>query len=143
MFGAHGEYLMQVVMRHGRPGQWRLLVLEDTGELLAADAKSRTGQGLSRLLNVVDGLIGQGFPALVLVTTNEELSSLHPAIARPGRCAVRVEFAPLSEVDSSEWLARRGVEDAGRGERTIAELYALGEGYSLPSPPRASVGFAP
>ena len=40
---------------------WRLLVLEDTGELLTPDAKTVIGQGLSRFLNVVDGLIGQGF----------------------------------------------------------------------------------
>ena len=49
-------------------------------------------QGLSRFLNVVDGLIGQGSRILVLVTTNEELGALHPAIARPGRCAANVLF---------------------------------------------------
>ena len=52
---------------------WRLLILEDTGELLALDARYQTGQGLSRLLNVVDGLIGQGLRVVVLVTTNEPL----------------------------------------------------------------------
>jgi hypothetical protein len=31
--------------------KWRLIVLEDTGELLGVDAKLDTGQGLSRLLN--------------------------------------------------------------------------------------------
>src|SRR5919106_1095736 len=67
-------------MVHGRaPGDkpesapsWRLLILEDTGELLSADARIQAGQGLSRFLNVVDGLIGQGLRILVLVTTNEE-----------------------------------------------------------------------
>ena len=44
---------------------WRLLVLEDTGALLSADARERAGQGLSRFLNVVDGLIGQGLRVLV------------------------------------------------------------------------------
>jgi hypothetical protein len=39
---------------------WRVLVLEDTGELLTPDVKMVIGQGLSRFLNVVDGLIGQG-----------------------------------------------------------------------------------
>jgi hypothetical protein len=37
---------------------WRLLVLEDAGELIQADARAAAGQGLSRFLNVVDGLIG-------------------------------------------------------------------------------------
>ena len=70
---------------------WRLLILEDTGELLAADAKYQTGQGLSRLLNVVDGLIGQGLRVIVLVTTNEPLRAAPPGgrpagpVRRPGR----------------------------------------------------------
>jgi hypothetical protein len=116
-FGEHADYLMSVLtqpgyadlpdprmMRYmampggyvemGGPGDdedgkkaWRLLVLEDTGELLTPDAKSIIGQGLSRFLNVVDGLIGQGLRVLVLVTTNEPIKALHPAVARPGRCA--------------------------------------------------------
>jgi hypothetical protein len=53
----------------------------------AADAKEQAGQGLSRFLNVVDSIIGQGLRVLILVTTNEPLRRLHPAVSRPGRCA--------------------------------------------------------
>lgn len=45
--------------------RWRLLVLEDCGEFLRADAKQEMGQGLSRLLNLTDGLLGQGLNLLV------------------------------------------------------------------------------
>jgi hypothetical protein len=107
---------------------WRLLVMEDTGELLAADARERTGQGLSRFLNVVDGLIGQGLRVIVLVTTNEEIRKLHPAVARPGRCAANVLFEALSADEASEWLRGHGVEDGAPGSRTLASLYAQAEG---------------
>ena len=103
--------------------RWRLLILEDTGELLAADAKERTGQGLSRLLNVVDGLIGQGLRVLVLVTTNETLRSLHPAVSRPGRCASQIEFAAFSAEEAAEWLARHGADASGQ-VATLATLFA-------------------
>src|SRR6185503_15177426 len=66
--------------------KWRLIVAEDTGELLTKDAKMQTGQSLSRLLNVCDGLIGQGLRSLVLITTNDELGTMHDAVTRPGRC---------------------------------------------------------
>ena len=112
---------------------WRLLVLEDTGELLTPDAKSIIGQGLSRFLNVVDGLIGQGLRVLVLVTTNEELRRLHPAVARPGRCAANVPFAPLSDVEANEWLRARGVDQSVDGRHTVASLYAQLEGNEQPS----------
>jgi len=84
--------------------RWRLLVLEDTGELLTADAKENVGQALSRLLNVTDGLIGQGMRLLILVTTNEEVGKLHPAVTRPGRCASQVDFTALSASEAEAWL---------------------------------------
>jgi hypothetical protein len=119
---------------------WRLLVLEDTGELLTPDAKSIIGQGLSRFLNVVDGLIGQGLRVLVLVTTNEELRRLHPAVARPGRCAANIEFAPLAADEAAEWLRARGVESAPSGRRILASLFAQLEGLDA-NEPRAGFGF--
>lgn len=106
-------------------GRWRVLLLEDTGEILAADAKEKTGQALSRLLNVVDGLIGQGLRILVLVTTNEELKKLHPAVSRPGRCAARIEFGPFKGSEGKAWANAHGVAFDGDGQKTIAELYAL------------------
>jgi hypothetical protein len=107
---------------------WRVLVLEDTGELLTADAKVVIGQGLSRFLNVVDGLIGQGLRVLVLVTTNEPIRKLHPAVARPGRCAANVEFAALNSDEASDWLAAHDVADGAAASMTLAELYARAEG---------------
>jgi hypothetical protein len=122
------------------PKHWRLLVLEDTGELLTPDAKSIIGQGLSRFLNVVDGLIGQGLRVLVLVTTNEELRRLHPAVARPGRCAANIEFEPLGEDEAAEWLSSRGVEPARSGRRDLASLYAELDGLDASGQPE-KVGF--
>jgi len=99
-------------------GKWRVLILEDTGELLSANAKEKYGQGLARLLNVVDGLIGQGLRVLVLVTTNDELGELNAAVRRPGRCASQIVFSPLTEEEAAEWLGD-DVEDG----TTLAELY--------------------
>jgi hypothetical protein len=119
---------------------WRLLVLEDTGELLTPDAKSIIGQGLSRFLNVVDGLIGQGLRVLVLVTTNEPIRALHPAVARPGRCAANIEFDPLSADEASAWLKAHGQEQPSEIPMPLAELFAALEGRSVDSMP--PTGFA-
>jgi hypothetical protein len=142
LFGGNSRYLMHLLTRADHSKEWRLLVLEDTGELLSADAKSRTGQGLSRLLNVVDGLIGQSFPTLVLVTTNELIRTLHPAIARPGRCASHIEFEQLSEEEAGAWLAGREVNSDQLRARTLAELYAVADGFAAPESARKTVGFS-
>jgi Domain of unknown function (DUF5925) len=119
---------------------WRLLILEDTGELLAADARIQRGQGLSRFLNVVDGLIGQGLRILVLVTTNEELGRLHPAVARPGRCAANVLFRRLPPDRANAWLRERGHDGTVSKAATLADLYALIEGWDVVAE-RQAMGF--
>jgi hypothetical protein len=132
-------YLMQVAVgsddTDGR--RWRLLLLEDCDELIRGDAKQATGQAMSRLLNLTDGLLGQGRDVLVALTTNEDLARLHPAVTRPGRCLARVEIGPLPYEQATAWLG--SATGIGPGGATLAELYALRAGHQ----PEASAVPAP
>jgi hypothetical protein len=144
-FFGEGSYLMHVLLTAAREDTWHLLILEDAGELLAADAKLRTGQGLSRLLNSADGLIGQGLRVLILLTTNEQLGQLHPAVSRPGRTAAIVRFDAFSSKEANAWLAARGSEETITSSATLAELYALLRGDPMAAASRrdgSRVGFA-
>jgi hypothetical protein len=84
--------------------RWRLLVLEDCDELIRAEAKQGAGQSLARLLNLTDGLLGQGLEVLVCITTNEALSRLHPAVVRPGRCIAQIHVGRLPRPEAVAWL---------------------------------------
>jgi hypothetical protein len=124
LFGDPG-YLMDVVIGDDDTpaDRWRLLLLEDCDELIRAEAKQSAGQALSRLLNLTDGLLGQGRRILVAITTNEELSRLHPAIARPGRCLAEIEVGPLPHAEAAAWLGTAdGIDPRGA---TLAELFQL------------------
>ena len=125
LFGNPG-YLIEVIMGDSDEKPWRLLLLEDCDELIRPGAKASAGQALSRLLNLTDGLLGQGRQVLVAITTNEDIARLHPAVTRPGRCLAQIEVGPLSYVESVEWLGA----NAGVAERqnTLAELIALRDG---------------
>jgi hypothetical protein len=139
-FGQSG-YMLEVLLHHDDAdgeNRWRLLVLEDTGELLAADAKAQSGQGLSRLLNLVDGIVGQGLRVLVLVTTNDDLRQLHPAVSRPGRCAARIEFAGFGAGEAEAWLEQNGIP-GDRRSGTLARLFATADEREPSAPSR--VGF--
>jgi hypothetical protein len=138
------EYLINLLhMRHTRldDESWVLVVLEDTGELLGGDARHLVGQGLSRLLNVVDGLLGDTARALFLITTNEDLRVLHPALARPGRCGHLLEFGPLPVADANMWLERAGSEHRVGTPATLAELFAVRDGSDLRAARRRTPGF--
>ena len=66
----------------------------------------------------------------MLVTTNEELGRLHPAISRPGRCASNVLFTRIPIEQANAWLAEREHEGTASPEPTTsAGLYALVEGW--------------
>lgn len=119
-------YLLDVAVGsdEDEPGEpsWRLLVLEDCDELIRGEAKQSAGQALSRLLNLTDGILGQGRNVLIAITTNEDLYRLHPAVVRPGRCLAQVEVGPLTADEATAWLGRDS------GPATLAELYAERDG---------------
>ena len=137
-FGTNADYMMDVLLEEDEESshRWRLLVLEDTGDLLALDGGGTAG--LSRLLNVVDGIVGQGLRILVLITTNEPLNRLHPAATRPGRCAARIEFGPFGTDEAAAWLERYGAPGEPPAHPTLARLFAHLRGDELPDgEPRA------
>lgn len=121
--------------------QWRLLVMEDTGEFLAIDAERDAGQGLSRLLNVCDGLIGQGLQLILLITTNEDLGAMHPAVVRRGRSLANIRFDPLTSDESAAWAAEHETGSAP-GAGVLADLFA-GEDDQPPARAQRVIGFRP
>ncbi|WP_208828056.1 DUF5925 domain-containing protein [Streptomyces ficellus] len=134
-------YLMDIAIGEDEGtanGRWRLLLLEDCDELIRGEARHTAGQALSRLLNLTDGLLGQGRNVLVGVTTNEDLERLHPAVVRPGRCLARIEVGPLTRAEAVTWLGTE--EGVGRDGATLAELYALRRGTGPASIPDQTHG---
>jgi hypothetical protein len=122
-------YLLHIALGDEEPedsARSRLLILEDCDELIASSAKERSGQGLARLLNLTDGLLGQGLSLLVAVSTNEPLDRLHPAVVRAGRCIAQIEVGNLSDAEARAWLGRELPERAGG--YSMAELFALRDG---------------
>ncbi|TDD31496.1 ATP-binding protein [Actinomadura sp. KC06] len=145
------SYLMEVAVGDDEDEnrRWRLLILEDCDELIRGEAKQSTGQGLSRLLNLTDGMLGQGRDVLVAITTNEDLAMLHPAVVRPGRCLAQIEVGRLTRAEAVSWLDGAGVPSGeagaiGDGGATLAELAALRKGEKRPENqdvPATATGF--
>lgn len=106
-FLGSAAYMTEIVMDDYSDGKYRILVLEDSGEFIATHAKERTGQGMSRLLNLADGILGQGQPLGFCITTNEAIKDLEAAVTRPGRCLAQVEIPTFSKDQASIWLDRK------------------------------------
>lgn len=142
------SYLMEVAVGDDEDEnrRWRLLILEDCDELIRGEAKQSTGQGLSRLLNLTDGMLGQGRDVLVAITTNEDLAMLHPAVVRPGRCLAQIEVGRLTRAEAVSWLdgTDAAPDEIGADGATLAELAALRKGEKRPEghdAPATATGF--
>ena len=125
-FFGHAAYLISTMVMGADTDRWRLVVIEDAGEFLMAGRDDRPTQGLARLLNLADGMVGQGLKLLVLMTTNEDVDELHSAVVRPGRCLAQIGFVPFTHEESVAWLAAHESPrvDLEARERTLADLYA-------------------
>jgi SpoVK/Ycf46/Vps4 family AAA+-type ATPase len=126
------EYLVNVLQsQEGRAAptvtipagsaKWKLVVVEDADAYLRSTARLDAGAALGRLLNTTDGILGQSTRVIVLLSTNEELTRLHPALIRPGRCLARSEFVRFLRHEAGEWLGETATCPAGGA--TLAELF--------------------
>lgn len=120
--------------------KWNLLIVEDAGDLISIDAKSHNSSGLARLLNMTDGILGQGIKLMVLITANQDFEKLNKASIRYGRCITKIEFPSLTEHESKSWLEKEGISKELIGDRQLSELYGIKyEGIERKDKP--SVGF--
>lgn len=133
-FFAEPGYLHEVISSAPSRGQWKLIIAEDSDEFITATGQ--TGASLGRLLNLTDGLFGQGTNTLVLLTTNLPMSRLHPAVTRPGRCLSVIEFRRFSAAEVGE---RTGL--VGATSMTLAELYRFRNDGTMPNRPTGNTGY--
>lgn len=132
---SHSDYLTSILMNAERSDRWSILVMEDGDEFIDVGAKGKVGQGLSRLLNVADGFIGQAAKLMVLISTNVEHESFQPAAVRAGRCFKNLEFPAFTAAEAAEWLAAHDTAVEGEPETafaldddravTLADLYQM------------------
>lgn len=78
----------------------------------------------------------------MLVTTNEDVRALHPALSRPGRCLAEVGFERFPREAADRWATDHGCALPPDFVRpSLAELYAVTEGRTVKERPRQTVGF--
>jgi|GEM_PF-7087775 len=117
--------------------RWRLVIAEDADRFIRAYDRNGDNSALDRLLNATDGILGQSSKTLFLLTSNVELSTINPSLARPGRCLGAIGFEPFSPAGAREWLGEGSTATAR--PMTLAELYELKHGVHS-TRPRKSTG---
>lgn len=98
-----------------------VLIVEDGLQILLEESRRSQAGAMGRLLNLTEGLLGQGLRILVLVTSNEQIGKIDPAYLRAGRCLQSLEFPAFSMARAEEWCVLNGIAIPATGERTFGE----------------------
>jgi hypothetical protein len=168
-FFASNAYLQQILLADPPLQHWseegslrpeerpRLFIVEDAPQLVLQESRASQGTRMANLLSMTDGILGQGLRAVFVITTNEKLHRIDPAIRRPGRCLQEAELPAFTREQAERWLRERraAAEDSpataprpaapavARDDLTLAELYELLHGRTVElAPDLASMGFA-
>jgi hypothetical protein len=115
---ADPKYVAQLLKTQGST-KHRLLICEDADSLVSS-REGREGR-LERILNMADGLVGQGSNVMILITTNAGPDRLDPAISRPGRCFANIAFTRFSLEETRARLKGSGLRV--KEAMTLAETY--------------------
>lgn len=74
-----------------------VLIIEDCETLIKDRNNNIFSSGISDLLNISDGLMGDALNVKVVCTFNTDLRNIDKALLRKGRTKIKYEFKPLTE----------------------------------------------
>ena len=119
-----------------------VFVIEDAEGLLGF--RNLAGNsGISTLLNLTDGLLGESLGIQIIATFNTDLQNIDKALLRKGRLIALYDFKPLTIERSVALLRQTGCKDYPvKGPMTLAEIFNVKEeNYNFAKSERQAIGF--
>lgn len=121
-----------------------VLIIEDAEKvLLSRDSGEGSSGGVSNLLNISDGILGDCLNIHIICTFNVAKTSIDKALLRPGRLCVDHKFDALSKEDATKLLEYifpgKGYESSK--SMTLAECYSFEEERLISENERQLIGF--
>lgn len=99
-----------------------IFILEDC-ELLLESRDEKPNGLISTLLNLSDGILGDGFNIKFICTFNAEDTKIDEALLRKGRLKCKYEFKKLTKDKVAKIFEKQGIDTSKAKEMTLAEVY--------------------
>lgn len=119
-----------------------ILVVEDAEELLVSREGARNSS-VAMLLNLTDGILGEGLGIQVIATFNTPLGNIDKALLRKGRLLSIYEFKALEHSKARSLMQELGKDpNCLHQETTLADIYHYDENDTLTQKPKKNtIGF--
>lgn len=100
-----------------------ILVLEDAEPVVTDRKDGNNSSGVSNLLNLSDGILGDCINSRIITTFNTEITNIDPALLRNGRLKLQYEFSALSIEDSNKLLKHLGIDYETKEKMILSDIY--------------------
>ena len=104
-----------------------VIILEDCEDLLKPRTDYNSGNGISTLLNLADGLLGDALKIKVICTFNTELKNIDQTLLRKGRLFQIYEFKKLTVEKANLFLEKNNIDIRVTEPTSISDLYSIRE----------------
>jgi len=117
-----------------------ILVIEDA-EGLVISRDNRQNSGLSFLLNLTDGLLGESLGIQIIATFNTDVRNIDKALLRKGRLTTIYEFKKLSVNRTNALLEKLNKNIQVNTEMSLADIFNLDKETHYEPKIRKAIGF--
>lgn len=118
-----------------------VFILEDAEELLVSRENQRNS-GISMLLNLTDGFLGNCLGIQFIATFNTHIRNIDKALLRKGRLVARYEFGPLTPEKSTRLLQSiNPTAPVSMQPMTLSEIYHPERAGDIEVEQKPGIGF--
>lgn len=108
-----------------KTGKGVILIVEEAQNILRKRDMYDSGQSISNILNLTDGVMNDVYGVQVIATHNSKDSDLDPALLRNGRLLAKREFKELPLKQAKKLAKFIGVEKEIKNDMIVADIYSL------------------
>lgn len=121
-----------------------ILIIEDAENVIKT-REAGENQAVSNLLNITDGILGDGLNFQIICTFNTKFDQIDKALTRKGRMIAQYEFGNLTEDKTRNLVESLYGEDMVplEKEMSLAEIFNMQEDNFVKKEVKKSFGFTP
>lgn len=102
-----------------------ILIIEDAERVIADREGNGSPAGVSNILNITDGILGDCLNIQIIATFNMKREKIDPALLRKGRLIAEHKFQNLSIEDTNKLLKHLNKDYVSDRELSLADIYNI------------------
>jgi len=118
-----------------------ILIIEDAEKVISDRSTTGSSAGVSNILNLTDGILGDCLGIQIIATFNMERNKIDNALLRKGRLIAEHRFSFLTVDETNILLAHLGKKKIVEKGMTLADIYNIDEEEIKSEDSRETIGF--